>query len=161
MKDEMRERLREEFQDYEARHDYADLHLDSSIALQIKALRLQRGWTQKELASRAEMHQSQVSEMEQVTHSSWTLETLKRVARAFDLSLKLSFESFGTLLYDYINQSGERHRRPSFEDDPAFSSTMPSSADSEESNAANNVLKFEQPERFVQVRSVDLGTASG
>lgn len=120
MKDEMREKLRGEFRDCEARLDYADMHLDSSIALQIKALRLQRKWTQEELAKKAGMHQSQVSEMEQVTHSSWTLKSLKPLARAFDLRLHVSFESFGSLLDEYVNQSRTGWERHSFADDPAF-----------------------------------------
>lgn len=123
--DETKEMLREEFREAEARHDYARLFLDSSIALQIKSLRLQRDWTQKELAEEAGLHQSQISKLEQISSSSWTLETLKKLAKAFDLRLRVSFESFGTLLDEYVSQNRERFERPSFANDPAFATPIP------------------------------------
>lgn len=120
MTDNMRAELKEEFMHPEARRDYAEMFLDSSIALQIKSLRLQRGWSQEKLAEEAGLHQSQISKYEQVTHSGWTLETLKKVAKAFDLSLRVSFESFGTLLDEYVKQSRSHLERDSFADDPVF-----------------------------------------
>lgn len=115
-----REALREEFREPEARHDYADMFLDSSIALQIKALRQQRGWTQEELAERASLKQSQISAMEQATFSSWTVKTLRKLAKAFDLALTVRLESFGWLLDDALSVSRKELERPSFEQDPAF-----------------------------------------
>jgi transcriptional regulator with XRE-family HTH domain len=115
-----REALRDEFQDPEARHDYADIFLNSSIALQIKALRLQRGWSQEALAERAGMKQSRISAMEQATYSGWSLSTLRRLAKAFDIALEVRFESFGTLLNDAASVSRDALERPSFNDDPAF-----------------------------------------
>ena len=137
MRDDIREELREELRDFEARHDYAEMFLDSSIALQIKALRLQRGWSQEELADHSEMHQSQISAMEQVTFSSWTLKTLKQLARAFDLRLRLTFETFGTLVDEYADQSRQGWERPSFESDPAFSGKPAAPA-----AGGSNVLPF-------------------
>lgn len=118
--EETREALREEFREPEARHDYADMFLDSSIALQIKALRQQRGWTQEELAEKAGLKQSQVSAMEQASFSSWTLRTLRKLAKAFDLALTVRFESFGWLLDDALSSSREALERPAFGEDPAF-----------------------------------------
>ena len=120
MNESTRGRLREELDDPEARHDYAELFLNSSIALQIKALRLQRGWSQEDLAARADLHQAQILAMEQVSHSSWNLESLQKIAKAFDLSLRVSFETFGTLLNDYVEQDRSSLERSSFADDPAF-----------------------------------------
>jgi len=117
-----KESLRGEFQDPEARHDYADIFLNSSIALQIKALRLQRGWSQEMLAERAGMKQSRISAMEQATYKGWSLTTLRRLAKAFDLALVVRFESFGTFLNDATSVSRTALERPSFCDDPAFKS---------------------------------------
>lgn len=58
--------------------------------------------------------------MEQVDYSSWSLSTLKRLARAFDMRLRVTFESFGSLLEDYGQLGREALERPSFKDDPAF-----------------------------------------
>lgn len=112
--------LKEELKDPEARRDYAEIFGNSSIALQLKALRLQRKWSQEELGRRAGMKQARISAMEQASYASWNIRTLRRLAEAFDLALIVKFESFGTLLGD-INQSGRGHlERPSFCDDPAF-----------------------------------------
>ncbi len=97
---ELIDRLREEFQDKEYRHAYADEFLNSWIATQVKVLREQRGWTQEELASEVGMKQSRISLLENVHYSAWSLNTLKRLAQAFDTILKVSFETFGTRLTD-------------------------------------------------------------
>jgi transcriptional regulator with XRE-family HTH domain len=116
-----RDALREEFKDPIARHDYAQIFGDSSIALQIKSLRLQRGLSQKDLAALAEMKQSRISAMEQASYSSWSIRILRRMAKAFDLALVVRFESFGHLL-DEVTAPDKRIalERPSFPDDPAF-----------------------------------------
>jgi len=115
-----REALIAEFKDPEARRDYADSFLDSAIALQIKALRLQRKWSQKELAERAGMKQSRISAMERADYSRWSLSTLRRLAYAFDLALEVHFESFGTFLDNTLSLTQERQERCSFSDDPVF-----------------------------------------
>lgn len=115
-----RQRLLDEFHDPEARREYAEDFLDSSIAFQIKALRQQHDWTQQDLADRAEMKQSRISAMEQVDYSRWSLKTLRRLAEAFDLALVVRFESFGALLDDIVGLSRKSLERPSFDDDPVF-----------------------------------------
>jgi transcriptional regulator with XRE-family HTH domain len=122
--DEIRESLREEFHDPEARHDYAEEFLNSYLALQIKTLRQQRQWTQEELGNRAgEMKQSRISALERADYERWTLQTLKRLAKAFDLALVVRFESFGTFLEEMTSLSREALERPSFDNDPAFKAT--------------------------------------
>jgi transcriptional regulator with XRE-family HTH domain len=115
-----KEILRSEFHDPEARHDYAEIFLSSSIALQIKALRLQRGWSQETLAEKAGMKQSRISAMEQASYTGWSLRTLRRLAKAFDLALEVRFESFGTLLNEATSVSRKALERSSFSDDIAF-----------------------------------------
>lgn len=115
-----RRMLEKEFRDREARADYAEIFLNSNIALQIKILRQQRGWTQGELADRAGLHQSQISGMEQVSHTVWKVGTLKKLARAFDLALTVRFESFGRFLDDLDSANRGALERHSFDDDPRF-----------------------------------------
>lgn len=121
-----KETLSQEFSDPEARRDYADIFLNSSIALQIKILRQQKGreWTQGELARRAGLHQSQISAMERSTHSAWSLRTLKKLADAFDLALVVRFASYGELLDNVAAMSRPALERPSFADDPAFRASV-------------------------------------
>ena len=111
------EKLKIGFQDSDYRHAYCDEFLNSFIATQIKILREQRGWTQETLAKFARLHQSQISEMEDASYSSWTLNTLRKLAEAFDLTLSVSFETFGKRIKDIISLERERLERSSFEDD--------------------------------------------
>lgn len=121
--EEIRESLADELKDPEARRDYADEFLSSYIALQIKTLRQQRGWSQAELAQRAGMKQSRISAMEQADYSAWNLRTLQRLAAAFDLAFVAGFESFGRMLDSMTSISRAGLERPSFEEDSAFRET--------------------------------------
>lgn len=114
------ERLRSEFLDKGYRHAYADEFLNSYIATQIQVLREERGWSQERLAQETGMKQSRISLLENVGYSSWSISTLKRLAEAFDLTLRVSFESFGRCLADIDRFNRESLERFSFDQDPAF-----------------------------------------
>jgi transcriptional regulator with XRE-family HTH domain len=113
-------KLRKDFEDKEYRHAYADEFLNAWIATQIKVLREQRGWSQEELAENAEMLQPRISALENVNYSSWSVKTLRRLAEAFDLTLRISFESFGNRIKDFSSFDRDYLQRPSFNDDPVF-----------------------------------------
>lgn len=84
-----------DFKDKEYAHEYMEEIINTFIATQIKALREQREWTQAALAEKAEMLQPRIPILENVNNSSsLTLETLRKLARAFDLVLCVSFENF-------------------------------------------------------------------
>jgi transcriptional regulator with XRE-family HTH domain len=163
MKDDVRESLREELSTSgpEVRAHYADMLLDSMVALQIKTLRQQRPWTQKELAGRAGMKQSRISAMERTDYSSWSIRTLKRLAKAFDLRLRVTFESFGSLLDDYTQLGRAKLERPSFPDDPAFLAGV---APKLETRTDNVVAIFDTKRPFkvaAQGGALDQGLADG
>lgn len=117
MSDAMMDLIVSELGDEEARRQYADELLDAALALQIKTLREQRGLTQNELAERASMGQSQISEMEQIDHSPGTVKTLRRIAAAFDLALVIRFESFGRFLEEVSQLDRQSLERESYADD--------------------------------------------
>ena len=94
------DRLRKSFADREYADAYARSALNAYIATQIKVIREQRGWTQGKLADEAGMKQPRIAVMEDVDYSSWSITTLWRLAQAFHLRLKVSFEEFGTLPYE-------------------------------------------------------------
>jgi len=112
--------LKQSFRDKDYRHGYVDEFLNACIATQIKVLREQRGWSQKELACQAEMKQPRISVMENVNYSSWSIKILRKLAEAFDLTLRVSFESFSTRVADIDKFSRKNLERCSFEDDPYF-----------------------------------------
>lgn len=117
---ELIERFKEEFNDKETRHIYADDFLNTYLATQIKVLREEAGWTQAELAERAGMKQERISVLEDVNHEAWTAKTLKRIAKAFDMRLSIKIESFGSFLREFDSFGRDALLRPSFEKDPAF-----------------------------------------
>jgi len=87
--------LREEFKDKEFAHAYADEFLNVYIATQIKVLREQHKLSQEELAELTGMKQERISVLENVDYSSWSINTLRKLAKAFDVTLRVTFETFG------------------------------------------------------------------
>jgi transcriptional regulator with XRE-family HTH domain len=118
---ELSENLAREFSDREYREAYADDFTDSFVAMQIRAIREQRGMmTQKELADRIGTAQAGVSRLENANYSGRSVSTLKKLARQFDCWLRVSFESYGLLVEEADRFGEEALRRPSFDEDPAF-----------------------------------------
>lgn len=117
------------FKDRDYRHTYAEQFLDTFIATQIRVLREQRGWTQAQLAERVGMKQSRISAVEDANYSGWTISTLKRLGRAFDVPLNVSYGTFGRLLagLDDFNRAGLQ--RYDFDSDPAFRDEAPYDAE--------------------------------
>ena len=123
------DRMREEFQDKESRHEYANGFLNSKVATQLKVLREERGWTQQQLAEATGMQQARISVIEDIEYSSWSISTLRRYARAFDLRLDVEFKEFGTLPDDLNKFNRESLQRRSFDDDPVFHENVAASTD--------------------------------
>lgn len=126
---ELRENLRSEFLDREYREAYADTFVDTFVAMQIRAIREQRGMTQKELAEKIGTAQTGVSRLENANYSGRSISALKNVARQFDCWLRVSFESYGSLVEEAEGFGEEALRRPSFEEDTAFSQETEPSGD--------------------------------
>jgi transcriptional regulator with XRE-family HTH domain len=141
----------EKFRDEEYRHSYAASLLDTFIATQIRVLREQREWTQAQLAERTGMKQSRISAIEDANYSGWSTKTLKRLARAFDVPLLVSFGTFGRLLGGLNEFNRADLERPTFDNDPAFALdarlTQEGSASSESIRVAHTgrVIPFHGP----------------
>lgn len=114
------ERLRENFQDEEARYAYVDAFLNASIAAQIKSYRDAEGMSQQDLADKIGTKQSGISRLENANYSSWKVETLRKLARAFGLRLRISFEEFGTIVPEVENFERRLLRKRPFMKDPKF-----------------------------------------
>ena len=114
------EGLKQEFQDEEYRYAYAEDFLNTWVATQIVTLREQRGLNQTELGELIGTKQPGVSRLENVNHSTWKTETLKKIAKALGVRLRISFETFSTLLDEDNNFSRRFLMRPKFDDDPGL-----------------------------------------
>lgn len=111
------EQLREELKAPEYSEGYAESFLDSYIATQIKVLREQHQLSQKGLAELLGTGQGVISRVENVNYSKWNVSTLKKLARAFRVRLKVSFETYGSLLNEVQAFSREALQREPRESD--------------------------------------------
>ena len=110
---ELKNKLKKEFKNKEYAHAYVNEFLNASIATQIKVLREQRGWDQKELALLTDMKQPRISLLENINYDMWSISTLKKLAEAFDVTLNVSFESFSKRIDDIEKFSRESLQRQS------------------------------------------------
>lgn len=121
---ESSQNLRNEFEDKEYAHGYVEEFLNSYIATQIKVLREERGWSQQRLATESGMKQERISVLEDVGYSSWTINTLRKLAWAFDLRLRVSFETFSSGIEEIRSFSSELLKRASREKDLSFAQSV-------------------------------------
>jgi transcriptional regulator with XRE-family HTH domain len=127
--EKIKAKLRTRFRDAEYAHAYMETFFNAAIATQIKVLREQRGLTQGELAELTAMKQERISVLENVDYGTWNVKTLRRLAEAFDVVLKVSFETFGQAIEEVGSFSRETlQRSPRAEDLRALSSTGSSAA---------------------------------
>ena len=117
---ELLENLQSEFQDEAARYAYVETFLNAHIAAQLKTLREEYPMTQEQLAGKLHTKQSGISRLEKANYSSWKVDTLRKLARALGVRLKISFEEFGTLVPEVQNFNREALIRHRFEKDPVF-----------------------------------------
>ena len=121
--------LRTELSDPEYSEGYAESFLNAYVATQIKVIREQRQMTQAELANEIGTTQAGISRIENVNYSSWSVRTLIKLARAFKVRLRVSFEPYGTLPDEVVRFSREFLERPKREDDPGLREDDPSRDD--------------------------------
>jgi transcriptional regulator with XRE-family HTH domain len=104
---------------------YRDSFVASQISVglpfQIRALREQRGWKQSQLAGKAEMLQPRISAMERPGGAKFNLETLRRLASAFDVALVVRFAPFSELVDWSDTFHADTFTIPSFDHDAGVS----------------------------------------
>lgn len=118
---EKRARLILGFRDRETREGYAEGFLHTWISTQLAAVRQQRGLTQAQLADLVGTQQPGIARMERDSYGKWNLTRLMKVAHALGCRLKVSLESYGSLVEEAVGfRSTEYLLRPDFEHDPVF-----------------------------------------
>jgi transcriptional regulator with XRE-family HTH domain len=119
------ETLRKDLLKPEFSEGYSESFQDALVATQIKVLREDNHWTQADLAAKIGTTQTAISRIENVNYSAWNISTLKKLARAFRVRLKVSFETYGSLLHDVDEFSRESLRRAPREEDPELDTLAP------------------------------------
>jgi transcriptional regulator with XRE-family HTH domain len=84
------------------RHAFVRSQVAIGLPLQCRALRESRVWTQPQLAEAAGMSQPRISEIERPGERKLNLETLFRLAEAFDVALQVRFVPFRDFV-DYVD----------------------------------------------------------
>lgn len=106
------------------RKDYREAFVASQIStgipFQIRALRKQFNWSQKDLAEATQMLQPRICAMEQAGYGDFTLNTLKKLASAFDVGLLVRFAPFGELVNWADSFSPDTYSVPSSKEDPVL-----------------------------------------
>jgi transcriptional regulator with XRE-family HTH domain len=112
-------RLKQDFADKEYAHSYMESHAVSRLAAQVHALRIQRGWSQEQLAEHSGVAQTRISKIESADFDSLTMSTLRKFSRAFDVNLHIAYEPFTQGILDIANLRKEQLEVASREEDLA------------------------------------------
>lgn len=86
-----------EWAEYDYRHAVVEANIEQGIAWQIRANREGRGLSQRGLAALLNTDQSAISRWEDPMRGGHNLETLLKLARAFDCALQVRFIPFSEL----------------------------------------------------------------
>lgn len=91
-------------------------HLTHGLAHQIRTLRIQRNWTQEELAQKLGLKtQSAVARLENPSYGRLSIATLLKLSSVFDVALSVRFVSYGKFLYEREDVSPAELSAESFE----------------------------------------------
>lgn len=101
----------------EYRDAYVEEHVKTSLPFQIKALRDQRRWTQGKLAREAKTTQTVISRIENPEYGHLSLNSLYKLAAAFDVALLIKFVPFSRLLSEFEDVSPAALEVKSFEEE--------------------------------------------
>ena len=119
-------KLGEKLRDPEYRKAFVASQINIGIPFQIRAmLRNRPGWTQETVAQRAQMLQPRISGLMTPGKTRPNIETLRRIAEAFDCGLIVRFAPFSELARWLEEFDPESFNVPSFDEDPGFIDRKP------------------------------------
>jgi transcriptional regulator with XRE-family HTH domain len=129
--------------EYLSNPDVRHLYLDSSIrqllAMQLRSMREDRGWSQPELGEKAGgMKQSAIVRLEDPRYGKMTLSTLKRLAQAFDVAVIVRFSPFSEFIRWTTGLNEERLSPPSFDQEQYHAVASVSAASGDFGEAAKS-----------------------
>ena len=101
----LQNRLMDDFNDADVARVYMDSHVNYKLAAQIYQTRQVRGWTQAELAERSGIAQARVSKIEAGEFDSLTMATLRKFAKAFDVTVRVELQPFSYGIVDVCNMT--------------------------------------------------------
>ena len=102
-----------------AKEAFVEAELINGLAHQIRILREQRGWTQKELAKRVSTSQNTISRLENPSYGRYTFRTLLGLSKAFDVALFVRYLPFSKFLEMTRDTRPERFEASSYDEEAA------------------------------------------
>jgi transcriptional regulator with XRE-family HTH domain len=121
------EQMWNSLRDPEFRKQLIDEHINVGIAFQIRGLRNRRKLRQKDLAEQLGVKQPLVSAWENPNYGNYSLNTLKDMAKAFDVGLLVRFVPFSTLVNWTLNVTPNVIAPPSFGEEKRLAVILPPS----------------------------------
>lgn len=112
-----REKLIKALSDLDFRRQFVSAQVRRFVSGQIRTLRDVKRWTQGELGQRAAMKQNAISRIEDPDYGDFTINTLLRLAAAFDVGLIVRFVPFSELVGWNQKISPKEYCPPSFSED--------------------------------------------
>jgi len=110
----------EKLRDPEYRKAFVSSQINVGIPFQLRALMKARGWTQADLAVRSDMLQPRISGLLTPGRTRPNIDTLRRLAEAFDCGLVVRFAPFSELLKWSDGFDPEAFAVPEFQNDDGF-----------------------------------------
>jgi len=111
------EQMWENLRDKDFRKQFIDEHVNVGIAFQIRSLRNRQNLKQSELAQLLDVKQPLVSSWENPNYGKYTLNTLKDLAKAFDVGLLVRLVPFSTLIDWTVDLTSDVIAPPSFNEE--------------------------------------------
>lgn len=112
----------------ESRRAYVAAEVITGLAHQIRVLRLQRKWTQQDLARQLGTTQAAISRLEDPSYGKANLKTLLEISGVFDVALTVKFSSFTRFLQSSFKLRREDLEVEPFEEEKAHVTFIASSA---------------------------------
>ncbi|ASI68516.1 hypothetical protein BA022_08075 [Diaphorobacter nitroreducens] len=103
-----------------ARDAYVQAEVVTALAHQIRAIRMQRNWSQADLAKKMGTTQAAVSRLEDPSYGRLSIKTLLDLSRVFDTGLRVQFVSLITMLHETFKPRADLREVPSFEEEAPF-----------------------------------------
>ena len=135
----------------EERDAYVDAEVIIGFSHQIRKLRSDRGWTQKDLAEKMGTTQSTVSRIEDADNESYSIQTILKLCHAFDVGLNLAFSSIINMYQEKLNP--ELKRIDAFEDEVKLVSYR-------QTDDIQRVICIDVSERLDNLININLSTSS-
>lgn len=101
----------------------------TGLAFQVRLLREHLGWNQEQLGKKTGKAQPTIAQLENPDYGRFSLDSLKRIANAFDVALMVRFVPFSELVDWTVGLTPERLAPPSFgEEEQGHVATLASAA---------------------------------